>query len=254
MSHAMLLGGSEILRVCDSADFDGATDYSNRGAQLTGISDGKTGLFSCWMRLDGGDSSILTIIQNANASESASYPTIRRSSANAIDIQARNSAGTLILRALSDVTYTASATWLHVLLEWNMARTPICVLYVNDINVAVTHTTSTDDTINYTRTNCRVGANGVNAEKFNGCLAELYWAPNVSLDLSLVANRRKFISSSGKPIHLGSDGSLPTGTAPIVYFHLDDGEAVANFATNRGTGGNFSITGTLDTGSSSPSD
>jgi hypothetical protein len=39
-----------------------------------------------------------------------------------------------------------------------------------------------------------------------------------------------------------------------MYHHLDNGEAVANFATNRGTGGNFTITGTLDTASTSPSD
>lgn len=40
----------------------------------------------------------------------------------------------------------------------------------------------------------------------------------------------------------------------IIYFHLDPAEAPADFATNRGTGGNFSITGALTAGSTSPSD
>ena len=78
---------------------------------------------------------------------------------------------------------------------------------------------------------------------FNGALAEVYFAPGQYLYFSIASNRRKFISRTGKPVHLGTTGMLPTGTAPLVYHHLDDAEAVANFATNRGTGGNFTITG-----------
>ena len=91
-------------------------------------------------------------------------------------------------------------------------------------------------------------------KKLKGFFAEVSFAFGQSLDFSIVSNRRKFLSAGGKPVFLGADGSLPTGTAPIIYQHLDDGEAVANFATNRGTGGDFTITGTLDTGSTSPSD
>jgi hypothetical protein len=126
-------------------------------------------------------------------------------------------------------------------------------LYINDVddeNVL----TFTDDTLDYTGGDWSVGARPSGNLKFDGCLSEFYFAPGQYLDFSLVANRRKFISPTGKPVQLGLTGSLPTGTAPLMYHHLDDGEAVANFATNRGTGGNFTITGTLDTAASSPSD
>jgi hypothetical protein len=66
--------------------------------------------------------------------------------------------------------------------------------------------------------------------------------------------RQRFISADGKPVTLGPDGRLATGNVPLVYQHLADAESVANFATNRGGGGNFAITGALATASTSPSD
>jgi len=68
--------------------------------------------------------------------------------------------------------------------------------------------------------------------------------------LSIEANRRKFIDAIGKPVFLGSDGSLPTGVAPAMFF---SGDSTA-FATNRGTGGPFTLTGSLTNASTSPSD
>jgi hypothetical protein len=63
------------------------------------------------------------------------------------------------------------------------------------------------------------------------------------LDISVEANRRKFINAAGDPVDLGSDGSTPTSTAPIVYQNGD----FTNFETNQGTGGNFTVTGALTT-------
>jgi hypothetical protein len=39
-----------------------------------------------------------------------------------------------------------------------------------------------------------------------------------------------------------------------MYLHLDDGETVNNFALNAGTGGDFTVNGTLATAATSPSD
>ena len=59
----------------------------------------------------------------------------------------------------------------------------------------------------------------------------------------------------GEAGDLGSDGSTPTGVAPIFFRHLSDGEAAANFAINRGTGGaDMTITGALTTAATSPTD
>ena len=66
------------------------------------------------------------------------------------------------------------------------------------------------------------------------------------MDLSVTANRRKFINASGAPRYLGASGELPLGAAPDIYCKVPTGAADATgFATNRGTAGNFTITGTL---------
>jgi len=252
--HQTLMAGYDNpLRVVDSADFDGTNDYMTRGAGLTGAADSKSGTLSVWIRIDGGNGTGRRILSSSTVVGANVQPKIDIfiGTTNSITFNLRNS-GLSVILSMGTGAYTSSSTWLHVLASWDLA-TLSRALYVNDVDVGI-YSTTTDDTIDYTNADYAVGAYPDGDQKFNGCIAELYFAPGQYLDFSKVHNRRKFISASGKPVHLDATGSLPTGTAPIVYLHLDDGEAVANFATNRGTGGNFSITGTLDTGSTSPSD
>jgi hypothetical protein len=115
-------------------------------------------------------------------------------------------------------------------------------------------TTNSNANSDYTHTNCSLGARIDTNNKFNGDLAEFYFNIAASLDITQESNRTLFRTASGKPVNLGTTGELPTGSAPINYFHLDKGESAANFATNRGTGGNFTITGALTTSATSPSD
>lgn len=247
IAQAMFMSAGPQLLLCDSADFDGTNDYMTRGAGLTGAADSKSGIFSGWIRIDGGDAATLRILYSINGSVN-----VFRSNTNVLRIVAENSTGTTILTLPTVNTYTTSATWRHILASWNLASAA-GHLYINDVS-DLGATTLTDNTIDYTVTEWTIGAEESATFKFNGCLAEIYFAPGQFLDFSIVANRRKFISSSGKPVFLGTDGSSPTGTAPIVYQRVADGAAVATFATNLGSGGNFSITGTLETGSTSPSD
>jgi len=55
-----------------------------------------------------------------------------------------------------------------------------------------------------------------------------------------------------KPVDLGSDGSTPTGTAPIMYFSRRNG--ASTWGDNKGSGGTFTQSGTFLAGSDSPSD
>ena len=72
-------------------------------------------------------------------------------------------------------------------------------------------------------------------------IADFYFNPTTYIDLSVTANRRKFISASLHPVDRGATGSIPTGTAPIMY----QSGAVASWQTNKGTGGGFTLTGAL---------
>lgn len=237
-----------------TADFDGTNDYMTTGASLTGASDSKSGILSCWIRIDGGLGAGLTVIGDATTvGGSTSRFNVLRTAGNVFQVSGRNAAGTEILNIKTATTYVAAATWLHLLASWNLA-TGAAHFYVNDVEDLAGSPTLTDDTLDYTVADWGIGGFPDGAFKLNGCAAEPYLAFGQFLDFSVEANRRKFIKSGGKPAYLGANGSKPTGVAPLVYEHLAKNEAVANFATNRGTGGNFTITGTLDSGSTSPSD
>jgi hypothetical protein len=163
-----------------------------------------------------------------------------------------NTAGTNSLVFGTTGQFLAVGGWHHVLMAWDVANS-VEQIYVDDAS-DVSVLSSINETLDYTLSDWAIGGYADGTFLIDGCLAEFYFAPGQYLDISLVHNRRKFRSAAGKPVHLGTTGALPTGTAPLIYLHLDDAEAVANFATNRGTGGNFTIAGTLQTGSTSPSD
>lgn len=252
--QTFLSGGENLISV-DSADFDGTNDYMTRGAGLTDAANSKSFIVSLFFRLDGGDGALQylfgsTVTLGLNVVTFA----VGRTSGNVIQVYGENAAGAGILDIDSGAnTYTAGATWHHLLCSCDMANSAGSFLYIDDTSVR-NDVTFTDDTLDFTSGDWITGANGAGGNKFNGCLAEVYFASGQYLDISQFLNRRKFATSGGRPVYIGTDGSLATGTAPIVYHHLGNGEAVADFATNRGTGGDFSITGTLETGSTSPSD
>lgn len=239
-----MAAGAQQIAV-DAADFDGATNVS-RGAALTGVADSKMGILSCWLRSD-------SLVGTRSILWNDSQTVIIDTDTTAIIVTTRTAALTSAC-VLTANTAISTGTWYHVLASWDVATAGARALYVNDVDDM--HVTAfVNNTIAYATgvTDWYVGhTSGV--FDFDGCLAELYFAPGQYLDFSTVSNRRKFISANGKPVYLGADGSIPTGTAPAIYMHLDDGEAAANFDNNLGSGGTFTTTaGTLTTCASSPS-
>ena len=189
----------------DAADFDGTNDWMERGAELTGIVDGTQGIFSGWVRLDGGDTSARQIISiNGNTC------IIQRSAADLFRLLLRDSTPTTLLDFKTVNTYITGSSWLHFLASWDTnftAGNKLHHLYINDVSdkqIAVDSAAA--GTIDYTLGNWAVGNSVGGGNIFNGCLAEIYFAPNQYLDFSVEANRRKFISSALKPVDLGADG------------------------------------------------
>jgi hypothetical protein len=64
-------------------------------------------------------------------------------------------------------------------------------------------------------------------------------APAAFYDLSVTANRRKFIAADGTPVDLGANASSVTGTVPYTYLTVRPGGVANDFATNNGSGGPF---------------
>src|SRR3990167_10070882 len=236
--------------VVDAADFDGTNDYMARGAGLTGAADSKLFTFMQWFRMDGADGTVFTLLEG-NSTTNLTFR-INRSAANTFTILVKefNSTTNALFCATSG-TYLQSATWKCLMGSFDMADTAKRHLYVGDTS-DLSVTTYTDIALDLTPdTDWHYGSDKDGTNQANMALAEgAFWFGQY-LDLSVESNRRKLYSAGGKPVTIGADGSSPTGTAAIMYFHLDNAEAVANYATNRGSGGNFTITGTLDTASTS---
>ena len=235
---------------CDAADFDGTNDLMLRGGELTGNADAKVGILRVCLRIDGGDGVLRRVFSLQTGSGSPGLSLLFLAT-NKIRLAGNNAAGTSILRKDTTPTYTAGATWLTISGAWNLA-TPESQLYVGDSAPALDANVNTDDTLDYTKGNCAIGAQGDGAAKFNGCLAEIIFWPATYASLDTEANRRLLVGADGKPVDPAA--AIAAWGTPIVHQHIDDGGAAADFATNLGSGGDFTITGTLDVCDSSPTD
>lgn len=72
----------------------------------------------------------------------------------------------------------------------------------------------------------------------NPAVADIWIAaPNAFVDLSVEANRRKFINPDLSPVYLGADGSAPFGVQPQIYQTIPSGGVANDFLLNRGSGG-----------------
>lgn len=86
------------------------------------------------------------------------------------------------------------------------------------------------------------------SNRYAGSMAELYLQTATDIDLTNPATLAKFINGTA-PTALGTNGITPTGLQPNLYFSRGSSDAVSTFASNRGSMGNFALTGTLtDTG------
>lgn len=238
----LFLSNAQSGYAATASDYDGTNDYALRGADLTGLGDSKLGLLSFWVRINGADGTAFVIFANHTA-ESQGF-TVQRNASNHFSIQGRDVGNTLLMRIRADNGYT-QGIWYHVIASWNLANAAQRHVYVND-TADMTVDSFIDDNLELTKGNWGIGGFTGGASKLNGCLSEFYFH-NAYLDLSVEANRRKFISAAGKPVDLGADGSTPLSAQPIMYSRTGD------FSTNLGSGGNFTNQSTLTACASSPS-
>lgn len=238
--------------VANAVNFDGATNFLYTSGSLTGISDGSTGMFYCFFKIAGGDSTLRYIFH----STSSSGITITLEATNKILFVLTDYPATKNLQFQSSNTYLAGSGWHSLLASWNTnfgAGSKISQIYIDDVSVlgTVSDTFSAFNVgYNAAGTNTwEYGTTSAGADLYNGCIAEFYFAANQFLDFSVTSNRRKFITAANKPVSLGTTGNLPTGTAPTIYFNTN----AASYGTNAGTGGNFLQNGTFSNCASSPS-
>jgi hypothetical protein len=200
----------------------------------------KSGIASVWYRVFSVPPSFQSDIIRVGTSTGRGVFTLNNSGEWVIF--GRNSVGATVLSA-SAGSVTVDGEWHHVLVTWDTAVNNDVNIYIDDVNQDVTISTFTLDgiidwTVNDVQLYNQFDETGTDS-KFDGCAADFYLTIGETLDIDIESNRRKFISAAGKPVFLGSGGSIPTGNQPIVFMNGN----FNNYVVNAGFGGDFTAKG-----------
>ncbi|MCB9988798.1 MAG: hypothetical protein H6868_05600 [Rhodospirillales bacterium] len=226
----------------NAVHFDGTSDYLTRGADLTGTSDSRKLLVSYWFRRD--SSGVTAIV----ASTDNSHFLTQHNSSGRMLVKATNGAGGELVNLRSP--NVSDTSWHHLIASVDLDILGSGTLYFDDDpSGTLLYQSTVGDNIDFTNPNFGIGANPFTAGgKFDGDLADVYINYGEYLDLTVEANRRRFIDAAGNPVYLGADGSKPTGNVPIVYVAGD----TATWHTNLGSGGGFTENGALTDAGTNP--
>lgn len=169
---------------------------------------------------------------------------------NSIQFVAKGTSGNTILSVSSSASSILSGNWYNVLWFFNMTNPSQRYLYINDVSDLATVTTYTNESIDFTlgSPGWSIGANGALVDRWNGDMADIWMISGYGFLFSNEGARRHFISSSGKPVDLGSTGGKPVGVDPLIFL---SGPTV-DWHLNKASSG-FTETGALTDATTSPS-
>ena len=197
--------------------FDGANNYLD-GNPLTGIADSKK--FTLVMKWNFADAPGVT---QEMLHATSSRINVARNTAGQLLVQAANAAAALIL---SQATLNAilPAGPAVIMVSVDLATPGSFQVYVNDVvPVAITSTTFTNDTINFSgAAEYAQGGTVTGTSLMHGDGYMIWLMTGTNIDFSVTSNRRKFFDRAGNQEWLGFNGTLPTGSQPILYHSWDD--------------------------------
>lgn len=226
----------------EGVDFDGVKDYLSRSSDLVGNVDSKTFTFSCWVYLPSSytNNAVIKEIYNNGYAQGIAIVLEDTTVNHYFIVYTYNTSGEAIGNFKIPIASPIKRdTWNSIIISCNMSNTGSPKIYVNDIYNGVAVTQLTNESINFTNNTHNVGKYSAGNGTFKGRLSHLF-LDYTYRDLSIEANRRLFITADGKP--------TPTATLkalnPILYLPLKD---AATAHINEGTGGNFTLNGTIAT-------
>lgn len=227
----------------NKADFNGTTGYLSRTSALSGIADSKTFSVSFNYNPDTIPAGQDYIFAMSNGSSSRGI--FIQLSSNNLRFFAYDSAGNNILQAAVTSPTLVAGTNYSVQASVDLANTSNRSIYINGTVATVTWSTYTNNTINHTASTQRIGAaaDGSAVDFIDGKLSEFYFTTEY-IDFSQEANRLKFRDAFGNPVNLTQqieDAAIPS---PAIYMRFPP----TSFGTNSGTGGDFTVNGTITDG------
>lgn len=244
----------------NAVHFDGSNDWLERTGDLLNEDVLNTALghnyliVSLWFNIDSSlDGSGVGIMEMDWEGLSGLEFRLARASSGIIAVSNRS----VTLNSSSSVS---SGSWHHVLF-YDSPKLHQAVLYIDGSFETSAHTgnaynfSSNDPFESSSDIKASIGweIDETGGTKYLGDLAEIYINSGTDLtelDATQIENRRLFITSSGKPTDLGTNGENPTGSSPPIYL----GNDFNSFETNLGTIGDFTVNGALTAASTSPSD
>lgn len=236
------------VNIVDAVALNGSGNYLQR-ANIVGVSDGKRGTVSLWIRRTlSGKSEVL--FNTATSTSFGLYVLFDGSDVCSAGGSQGNNAPVFHLGGSGSTrTVTPADGWTHILASWDVAISA-AHLWIQDANADLAPIVYSTNDIKYDGGNVGLGAYNTGLGFFTGDMAEVWISFTDYFDLTIAANRRKFIRGGGKPQFLGANGERPSGTSPAIYMK---GPASV-FPGNLGTGGAFNVHGTLNDAATSPSD
>lgn len=223
-----------------AVNFDGST-YLRRNGSLSATSSKKCTL-SFWVKQDAFGGSTRQVWWAEDASTNSLIQVSLGNSGSVAVVLGDTSGG--IAAAFSATGVSASA-WSHILISVDLTMSLTSAIAIDDVVKTVSISTQTNTSIGFANiADIYLGHDnsGGNAN-YAGDMAEMFLIVDQALNLNTESNRRKFITGTGRPASLSSDGSRPFGVQPELYFR---GNAT-DFVTNAGDGGAFTETGTITT-------
>jgi len=247
-------GSSPAAFTAGAVHFDGANTSLVNAALASGADSGLLS-FSFWVYWRGSEGTggeVWTVDAENNFSSSMYYHSGGSSSDSDF-----GSAGRSDRLLINDGNQLPLQQWAHVICSVDASTgEPLGKLYVNGVEKAVAAVAAgaLPFVIAIDGLSFRLGEDTY-SEGIIGDLAEFWFAPGQSLlneSGEIPPETIAKFYNAGAPVDLGADGSTPTGTAPAIYFHATVGDEVATFPVNQGTGGEFSVVGTLAAATTHP--
>lgn len=228
-------------------DTNGGGNYNTRSAAFSpAVSDTDAGTVSFWFNTQGTFTGFAYAYSSGFSNLIFNFTRLHLSSGE-WQFTWYDSSGTTMIQCISNSVPTGSG-WHHYAVSVDRSSN-LCKMYLDgssDGPKAPGAYFAASGNIDYSSLyETRVGGG------FDGFMAE-FWMHNEYIDLSTASNLQKFRSATGYPVNLGSDGSTPTGTTPIIYNRLTGSDSISAWLTNQTGRGNFTDTGTQILAASDP--
>jgi hypothetical protein len=194
-----------------------------------------TFLIAGWIRADDlGDA--FTIINDTGAKGLSFAVTSTSVGSSTWTASAKDSAGAQIFAATSVVGISIQSGWCSFALSGDMTTMTLQLL-VNLSMGGISASWSSNHDVEYPNSDpWQIGAptgQGINMSDFRFGVGEGFF------DLTDSAQVAKLFAPGNHPLSWGPDGSLVTGSVPVVYLHGDD----LGYPANLGSGGGFTVNG-----------